>query len=181
MIEKFDIKGPVLISSKVFKDDRGKFFESFNLKQFEEIVGEKINFVQDNLSVSKLNVVRGLHFQKPPYSQGKLVRVLKGKVVDVVVDIRKNSPTFGHHISVVLSEDNCKMLWIPVGFAHGFSSLTADVIFSYKCTEYYHYESEDSLLWNDKKLKIDWKIESPILSEKDKISQSFITFKTPFI
>jgi len=180
MIEKFDIKGPVLIASKVFKDDRGLFFESFNLKQFEDIVGEKINFVQDNLSVSKLNVLRGLHFQKPPHSQGKLVRVLKGEVIDIAVDIRKGSPTYGQHVSVLLSEENGKMFWVPPGFAHGFSALTNDVVFSYKCTDYYNSESEDSILWCDDELNIDWKVEFPILSNKDKIAQSFNTFKTPF-
>jgi dTDP-4-dehydrorhamnose 3,5-epimerase len=180
MIEKFNIEGPVLISSKVFKDNRGLFFESFNQKQFENAIGKKVNFVQDNLSVSKVNVVRGLHFQKPPYEQGKLVRVLKGRVIDVAVDIRKSSPTYGEHISVELSEDNNKMLWVPPGFAHGFSALTNDVVFSYKCTNYYHYESEEALLWNDEELKIDWKVESPILSEKDEMSQLFKTFKSPF-
>jgi len=180
MIEKFKIEGTVLISSKVFKDDRGLFFESFNLKQFEDIVGEKINFVQDNLSVSKLNVLRGLHFQKPPYSQGKLVRVLKGKVIDIAVDIRKNSPTYGQHVSVLLSEENGKMFWVPPGFAHGFSVLTNDVIFSYKCTDYYNSESEDSILWSDDELNIDWKVEFPILSNKYRVAQSFKTFKTPF-
>lgn len=180
MIEKFNIEGPILISTKVFEDNRGLFLESFNQKQFENVIGEKVNFVQDNLSVSKVNVVRGLHFQKPPYEQGKLVRVLIGKVIDVAVDIRKSSPTYGQHISVELSEDNNKMLWIPPGFAHGFSALTNDVIFSYKCTKYYHYDSEDALLWNDEKLKIDWEVESPILSEKDEMSQLFETFKSPF-
>jgi len=180
MIEKFDIKGPVLISSKVFKDDRGLFFESFNLKRFEDIVGEKINFVQDNLSVSKLNVLRGLHFQKPPHSQGKLVRVLKGKAIDIAVDIRNDSSTYGQYVSVELSEENGKMFWIPPGFAHGFSALTNDVVFSYKCTDYYNSDSEDSILWNDSELNIEWKVEFPILSDKDKVAQPFNTFKTPF-
>ncbi len=180
MIKKFDIEGPVLISSKVFKDDRGLFFESFNQIQFEDIIGERVNFVQDNLSISKLNVVRGLHFQKPPFTQGKLVRVLKGKVIDVAVDIRKMSPTYGQHISVELSSDDNAMFWIPPGFAHGFSALTDDVVFSYKCTNYYNHESEDSILWNDEILKIDWKVKSAFLSEKDKVSQPFETFKSPF-
>lgn len=181
MIEKFDIEGPVLISSNVFKDDRGLFFESFNQKRFEEIIQEKVNFVQDNLSVSKLNVVRGLHFQKPPFAQGKLVRVVKGQVLDVAVDIRLNSPTYGQHVSVLLSEDNCKMFWVPKGFAHGFSALTEDVVFSYKCTDFYDANSEDSLLWNDTELNIDWGVVSPILSEKDKNAQPLANFKTPFL
>ena len=180
MIEKFKIDGPVLISSRIFKDDRGLFFESFNQNQFNDIVGEEVNFVQDNLSVSKKNVVRGLHFQKPPYAQGKLVRVLKGKVIDIAVDIRKNSPTYGQHISVELSAENGKMFWVPPGFAHGFSALEEDTIFSYKCTNYYNQKSEDALLWNDENLMIDWGIKKPILSEKDELSQVFINFETPF-
>jgi len=181
MIEKFNIEGPVLITNKTFKDDRGMFFESFNEKGFEEIIDEKVKFVQDNLSVSKMNVIRGLHFQKPPFEQGKLVQVLKGKVIDVAVDIRKNSPTYGESISVELSAENNKMFWVPPGFAHGFSVLEEDTVFFYKCTNYYNHESEDSLLWNDKSLSIDWKVKSPILSDKDKVSQVFKSFNTPFV
>jgi len=180
MIEKFKIKGPVLFSSKVFSDDRGHFFESFNQDVFNNIMNEDIRFVQDNLSISKLNVVRGLHFQAPPYAQGKLVRVLKGKVIDVAVDIRVESPTYGQCISVELSAKNNKMFWVPPGFAHGFSVLENETIFSYKCTSLYNKESEGDLLWNDSQLNIDWKIDKPILSDKDKVSQSFNSFKSPF-
>ena len=180
MIEKFDIEGPVLITNRVFKDERGMFFESFNHNDFEDIIGEKISFVQDNLSVSKLNVVRGLHFQKPPYEQGKLVRVLKGNVIDIAVDLRKESATYGQHVSVELSKENNKMFWVPPGFAHGFSVLEEDTIFSYKCTNYYNQESESSLLWNDELLDLDWHVEKPILSGKDKIAQIFKTFESPF-
>lgn len=180
MIEKFNIEGPVLIRNKVFKDDRGMFFESFNHKGFEEIIGEKVSFVQDNLSVSKLNVVRGLHFQNPPYEQGKLVRVLKGKVIDIAVDLRKESKTYGQHVSVELSKENNKMFWVPPGFAHGFSVLEDDTIFSYKCTNYYNQSSEDSLLWNDEGLNLDWQVEHAVLSDKDETAQFFNTFKSPF-
>jgi len=180
MIEKFEIEGLILFTPKIFKDDRGLFFESFNQKIFNEAIGEKINFVQDNISVSKKNVVRGLHFQKPPFGQGKLVRVIQGRVIDVAVDIRKNSPTYGKHIALELSEENKNSFWIPEGFAHGFVALEDDTIFSYKCTNFYNHQSEDAILWNDKDLNIDWKVKSPILSEKDKISQSFNTFASPF-
>ncbi len=180
MIDKFDIKGPVLISNKVFKYDRDSFFESFHLEQFEKNIGEKVGFVQDNLSVPKLNVVRGLHFQKPSHSQGRLARVLKGKVIDIALDIRKGFPTYGQHISALLSSSESKMFWISPGFAHDFSALTDDVTFSYKCKKYYHSESKDSWLWCDEKLNIDWKVKSPILSSKDELAQSFNTFKTPF-
>jgi len=180
MINQMDIEGLVLITPRVFKDDRGLFFESFNQKIFDEAVGDSITFVQDNISVSKKGVVRGLHFQKPPYAQGKLVRVVKGKVIDVAVDIRKESPTYGQYVAVELSGDNHKMLWIPEGFAHGFVALEDDTIFSYKCTNFYNHQSEEAILWNDKDLNIDWKVTTPILSEKDKLSQSFNTFVSPF-
>jgi dTDP-4-dehydrorhamnose 3,5-epimerase len=180
MIEKFNIKGVVMFTPKIFKDDRGLFFESFNQELFNEAIQKSISFVQDNISVSKKNVVRGLHFQKPPHAQGKLVRVIKGRVIDVAVDIRKDSSTFGKHIAVELSGENHKMLWVPEGFAHGFVALEDDTIFSYKCTNLYNSQSEDAILWNDKDLDIDWTVNSPILSEKDKISQSFNTFVSPF-
>ncbi len=180
MIETFNIKGLVLFTPKIFKDDRGLFFESFNQNRFDEAVGKNVRFVQDNLSVSKKNVVRGLHFQNPPFAQGKLVRVLKGSVIDVAVDIRKKSPTYGEHIVVELSDKNHKMLWIPEGFAHGFVALEDDTIFSYKCTNYYHPQSEDAILWNDKQLNINWRVKTPILSEKDQLSQSFSNFASPF-
>ncbi len=180
MIETFDIEGLVLFTPQIFKDERGLFFESFNQKVFNQSIGENVTFVQDNMSVSKKNVVRGLHFQNPPFAQGKLVRVVKGSVIDVAVDIRKKSPTYGQHIAVKLTGENHKMLWIPEGFAHGFVALEDDTIFSYKCTNYYHPQSEDAILWNDKQLNIDWNVKTPILSEKDQLSQSFSTFASPF-
>jgi len=180
MIKKFNIKGLVLISNRIFKDDRGLFFESFNQDKFNEIVGKPITFVQDNISHSKKGVVRGLHFQKPPFAQGKLVQVLKGSVIDVAVDLRKKSPTYGQHIAVELSAENNKMFWVPEGFAHGFSALEENTIFSYKCTNFYHAQSEGSLLWNDADLNIDWKVEQPILSDKDLISEKLTTFVSPF-
>jgi dTDP-4-dehydrorhamnose 3,5-epimerase len=181
MIKKFKIDGLVLMSNSVFKDDRGLFFESFNQKQFNETIGEKIDFVQDNLSISKKNVVRGLHFQKEPFAQGKLVQVVQGKAIDVVVDIRKNSPTYGKHISVELSDENNNVFWIPEGFAHGFIALEDNTVFSYKCTHYYDSKSEGSLLWNDEMLAIDWGVENPILSDKDQMSESFSDFISPFL
>ncbi|MDL2314908.1 dTDP-4-dehydrorhamnose 3,5-epimerase [Bacteroidales bacterium OttesenSCG-928-C19] len=163
------IEGLVIIEPRVFTDDRGYFFESFSQKKFEELVC-KTTFVQDNESRSSYGVVRGLHFQKPPFAQAKLVRVIKGKVLDVAVDIRKESPSYGQHFSVELSEENKKQFFIPRGFAHGFSVLSEDVIFQYKCDNYYAPEHEGSIAWNDPDLNIDWRIptEKVILSEKDK-------------
>ena len=156
------------------KMDRG-----FNGKTFS-INGIDIDFVQDNQSFSSKGVVRGLHFQNPPFAQGKLVRVIKGSVLDIAVDIRKDSPTYGQHVSVMLSGENKKMFWIPAGFAHGFSTLENNTIFSYKCSGTYNKESECSLMWNDSELNIDWKIDNPIISEKDKQSEKFKNFKTQF-
>ena len=166
---KTKIEGVVIIEPKVFKDARGYFFESFSQREFEEKV-RKINFVQDNESMSSYGVMRGLHFQKPPYAQSKLVRVVKGAVLDVAVDIRKGSPTFGKYVAVELSEENHRQLFIPRGFAHGFSVLTPEVVFQYKCDNYYCRESEGAIAWDDKQLAIDWRIpaENIILSEKDK-------------
>ncbi len=174
-----DIKGLLIIEPKVFKDDRGYFYESYNKKLFFDY-HIKEEFIQDNQSLSQKDVVRGLHFQKPPYAQAKLVRVIKGAVLDVVVDIRKESPTFGKHFSIELTEENFLMLFIPIGFAHGFSVLREDTIFSYKCSNLYNKESEDCLLWNDPMLKIDWKISNPILSEKDKIGKQLHLLNSPF-
>lgn len=166
IVEEFDIPGLLLFTPKVFEDDRGYFFETFRDDFFRNYAGD-IQFVQENQSYSKQNVVRGLHFQASPYGQGKLVRVTKGKVLDVAVDLRPNSPTFGKHIGVELSEDNKKQFWIPAGFAHGFSVLSADAVFCYKCTQYYHAESDRTLLFNDSDLNIDWQIENPLVSAKD--------------
>jgi dTDP-4-dehydrorhamnose 3,5-epimerase len=172
-------EGLKLINPKVFKDNRGYFFESFNQYKFNE-VGINDVFIQDNQSLSLKGIVRGLHFQSPPHAQSKLVRVIKGGVLDVVVDIRKNSLTYGKHYAVELTEENFLMLYIPQGFAHGFKTLEDSTIFSYKCSDVYHPETEGGLLWNDPEFKIDWDIENPTLSEKDKFYQSFNLFVSPF-
>lgn len=168
-----------VIQPNVFKDNRGYFFESFNHKKFQDKGIEHL-FVQDNESKSQKGVLRGLHFQKPPYAQGKLVRVITGSVLDVAVDTRSKSPTYGKHFSVILSEENKSMLWIPEGFAHGFVTLEDNTIFSYKCTNFYNKDSEGSLLWCDNELAINWGIDEPILSDKDKISPFFKDFVSPF-
>ena len=179
-IIKTSIEGLLIIKPDVFKDERGYFFESYNKERFAK-EGLTMDFVQDNESKSSKGVLRGPHFQKPPYAQGKLVRVVKGSVMDVAVDLRKDSPTYGKWESVVLSEDNKLQFWIPEGFAHGFVTLEDETVFNYKCTNIYNKESEGSLLWNDPDINIDWNIENPILSEKDKVSPLFKNFETPFI
>ena len=178
-ITKTDMQGLIIIEPQIFKDPRGCFFESWNAKKFKQL-GISEDFVQDNQSVSSKGVLRGLHFQNPPYAQAKLVRVIKGSVLDVAVDLRKNSPTYGIHVSVVLSEENNKSVFIPKGFAHGFLSLEHNTVFNYKCSDYYNKESEGSLLWNDKDLKIDWQIDNPLISEKDLQADFFKNFKTKF-
>ena len=174
------IKDLYILEPRVFGDDRGYFFESFNSQTFQELIGEEVEFVQDNQSMSGDNIVRGLHFQNPPFAQGKLVRVIKGEVIDVAVDIRKDSPTYGEHVSVRLSGENNRMFWIPPGFAHGFSSLEEGTIFSYKCTNYYSKESEGSVAWDDPELNINWGVENPIISEKDQESPLFRDLKSKF-
>lgn len=166
---KTDIEGVVIIEPRIFRDDRGYFFESFSQREFQEKVCNTM-FVQDNESKSSYGVLRGLHFQKPPYAQSKLVRVIKGAVLDVAVDIRKGSPTFGQHVAVELTEDNHRQFFIPRGFAHGFSVLTDEVIFQYKCDNFYAPQSEGALAWDDPDLGIDWRLptEKVILSEKDR-------------
>ncbi len=166
----------LLIEPKVFNDERGHFFESSNENEMIRN-GIKGPFIQDNQSVSNSGVLRGLHFQKHPHQQGKLVRVVKGRVIDVVVDLRKDSKTFGKHFSVELNEKDKIMLWIPVGFAHGFVSLEDNTIFLYKVTEYYHPSSESGIIYNDIELNIDWKIKEPLVSPKDKILPSFKEFR----
>ncbi len=173
------IEGLLIIKPQVFNDERGYFFESFNEDKFKDL-GLASAFVQDNESKSQMNVLRGLHFQKPPFAQGKLVRVIKGSVLDVAVDLRPDSPTYGQWEAVELTEENKLMYWIPPGFAHGFVTLEDDTIFSYKCTNVYNKESEGSIQWNDADLCIDWKIENPILSEKDLVSPGFDGFVSPF-
>lgn len=166
---KTSIDGVVIIEPRIFEDSRGYFFESFSGREFNEKV-RPIYFVQDNESKSSYGVVRGLHFQNHPYAQSKLVRVVKGKVLDVAVDIRKNSPTYGKYVAVELSEDNHRQLFIPIGFAHGFSVLSDEVIFQYKCSNFYNKDSEGAIAWNDEDLNIDWQIplDKIVLSEKDK-------------
>lgn len=177
--QESNIDDLIIVEPSIFGDERGSFFESWNLKSYKE-KGIDADFVQDNQSISKKGVLRGLHFQKPPYAQGKLVRVIKGSVLDVAVDIRKGSPTYGKHQRIILSESNQKQFWIPSGFAHGFISLEDDTIFCYKCTNYYHKASEGSLLWNDVTLNIDWGTKNALLSEKDLIAETFANFDSPF-
>ena len=178
-IVKTPIEGLLVIKPKIFTDDRGYFFESWSKVAFEK-EGLHLNFVQNNQSLSAKDVLRGLHFQNPPFAQGKLVSVIKGAVLDVVVDIRKNSATFGKHFSLVLSGENKISFWIPPGFAHGFITLEEDTIFSYKCTEVYNKQSEGSIVWNDKDLNIDWGMEDPIVSGKDAESPTFAKLSTQF-
>ena len=175
-----DLKGLFVIQPKVFEDSRGYFFESFNQKEFKNNTGLNINFLQDNQSKSSKNVLRGLHFQNPPHQQGKLVRVLNGSVLDIAVDIRKKSTTYGQHFKIILSNNDFKMLYIPEGFAHGFLTLEDNTIFSYKCTDFYHKEAEDCIIWNDIDLDIDWGIKEPIISEKDQYGKKFSSFASKF-
>lgn len=169
----------LIVKPQVFEDHRGYFFESYNKEKFLQ-KGIDQNFVQDNESKSARNVLRGLHFQKPPFAQGKLVRVMKGAVLDVAVDIRKMSPTYGKWASLVLSESNKWMYWIPPGFAHGFVTLEDDTVFFYKCTNMYNKASEGSIRWNDPDLNIDWGVTEPLLSDKDREAPLFRDFVSPF-
>lgn len=168
-IERCDIEGLVIIEPRIFEDARGYFFEAFSERDFAEQVCE-CHFVQENEAKSSYGVVRGLHFQLPPHAQSKLVRVIKGRIIDVAVDIRKSSPTFGKHIAVELSDENHRQIFIPQGFAHGYSVLSEEAIVEYKCDNYYAPESEGAVAWNDDSLDIDWGIpaDKVILSEKDK-------------
>lgn len=179
-IIKPEIEGLLILTPRVFKDDRGEFMESFNKQKFDEAVGYEVNFVQDNQSVSKKGVLRGLHFQTPPFAQGKLVRVIKGAVIDIAVDIRRNSPTYGDYVAVELTAENNEQFWIPEGFAHGFVALEDDTTFLYKCTNYYAPQCEGTLLWNDPMLNIDWGINDPLISEKDAVGKEFSTFASEF-
>ncbi|GLU43211.1 dTDP-4-dehydrorhamnose 3,5-epimerase [Allomuricauda sp. NBRC 101325] len=165
------LKGCFILQPRVFEDERGYFYESYNHKAFCEAIGEEVNFVQDNQSFSKKGVLRGLHFQKGEHAQAKLVRVLEGCVLDVAVDLRKDSETYGQHVSVELTSDNKKQLFIPRGFAHGFVVLSDTAQFFYKCDNYYNQEAEDGILFSDKELNINWYLpfEELIISEKDLI------------
>jgi len=178
---KTDIEGVVIIEPKVLEDSRGYFFESFSQREFDEKV-TPINFVQDNESKSSYGVIRGLHFQKPPYAQSKLVRCVKGAVLDVAVDIREDSPTYGKWVCCELTEDNHRQFFIPKGFAHGFSVLSNEAVFQYKCDEFYHPEVDGGINIFDKTLMIDWRIptKDAILSEKDTKHPMLRYFETPF-
>lgn len=171
---KTDIEGLVIIEPRLFRDARGYFFESFSEREFAEKVAP-VKFVQDNESRSSYGVLRGLHFQKPPYAQAKLVRVVKGRVLDVAVDLRKGSPTYGKYVAVELSEDNHLQFFIPRGFAHGFCVLSDEVVFQYKCDNFYDPQSEGAVIWNDPDLGIDWRIpqEDVVLSDKDRCHPAF--------
>ncbi len=173
------IKDLIIIQPNVFEDSRGYFFESYNKEQFAKL-GVNATFVQDNQSLSNKDVLRGLHFQAAPFAQGKLVRVIQGAVLDVAVDIKKNSPTYGDHVTVELNETNKTMFYIPPGFAHGFVTLQNNTIFTYKCTNVYHKEVEGCLLWNDPKLNINWNCSNPLVSDKDQLGEVFTNFKSPF-
>ncbi|GFD96237.1 MULTISPECIES: dTDP-4-dehydrorhamnose 3,5-epimerase [Tenacibaculum] len=179
---KTKIPEVVVIEPKIFGDQRGYFFESFNQKEFKENIGN-VNFVQDNESKSTYGVLRGLHFQKPPFAQAKLVRCIQGKVLDVVVDVRKDSPTYSKHITLELSEENKKQLFIPRGFAHGFVTLSKEAVFAYKVDNWYAPEYDSGIIWNDTTLNIDWRIDTEdiILSSKDQQLSTFTELKTPFI
>lgn len=182
-ITETPIKDLFVVEPKVWEDSRGYFYESFSQKAFEQ-AGIEATFVQDNQSFSQKGILRGLHAQAPPHAQGKLVRVIQGKVVDVAIDIRKNSTTYGQHFCVELSGQNHRQLWVPPGFLHGFLTLEDDTIFTYKVTNYYHKASEIGVLWNDPTLNIDWGIylglHETLLSEKDLVLGDFASFQSPF-
>lgn len=183
---KTNIAGVLIIEPKIFADKRGYFFESFSQREFDEkvapILGHTINFVQDNESMSSYGVMRGLHFQKPPFTQSKLVRCVKGAVLDVAVDIRKGSPTYGQHVAVELTEDNHRQFFVPHGFAHGFAVLSETAVFQYKCDEFYHLEAEGGINVLDETLGIDWRIPSgkALLSDKDIKHPFFKDFDSPY-
>ena len=181
-VVKTDIEDVLLIKPRVFGDARGYFFESFNAREFAEETGIQVTFVQDNESMSRYGVLRGLHYQQPPYAQSKLVRVVKGCVLDVAVDIRKGSPTFGRHVAVELSADNHYQFYMPKGIAHGFSVLSDEVIFQYKCDEFYEPQSEGAIAWDDPDLAIDWRlpVDKMILSEKDRHHPYLRDILSPF-
>lgn len=182
-IIKTEIEGVLIIEPKIFGDDRGYFFESFNARKFADKTGMEINFVQDNESKSRYGVLRGLHFQLPPYTQSKLVRVVKGKVVDVAVDLRKGSPTYGKYAMCELSEDNHRQFFVPQGMAHGFVVLSEEAVFQYKCDDFYHPEAEGGIMWNDPSINVQWPIFAAdiSLSERDKCHPLLKDFESPFV
>ncbi|AYA37565.1 dTDP-4-dehydrorhamnose 3,5-epimerase [Hymenobacter oligotrophus] len=177
---KHPLAGVIELVPRVFGDARGAFFESFSARLLAEKAGIEDDWVQDNQSSSAAGVLRGLHFQRPPYAQAKLVRVAKGRALDVVVDIRRDSPTYGQHTKVVLDAARANMLYVPTGFAHGFLALEDDTIFLYKCSNYYHPASEGGLMWNDPKLGIVWGVENPNVSPKDEVHPLLANFDSPF-
>ena len=179
---KTEIEGVFVIEPKIFGDERGYFFESFNEREFLEKTGLNIHFVQDNESKSRYGVLRGLHFQLPPFTQSKLVRVVNGKVLDVVVDIRKGSPTYGKFEMCELTEENHRQFFVPKGLAHGFVVLSDNAVFQYKCDEFYHPEAEGAIVWDDPDIAIPWPVSAKdfLLSEKDKHNPLFKDFETPF-
>lgn len=178
-IHETGFRGLFALEPDIFEDERGYFFESWNRERFKEY-GLNVDFAQDNQSMSAANVLRGLHFQLPPWEQGKLVRVISGSVLDVVVDLRKDEPTFGKHYKYHISAGKKNMLWIPPGFAHGFLTLEDKTIFFYKCSQVYNRDHETSIAWFDADLAIDWETTNPIVSEKDKNSPLFKDFISPF-
>lgn len=178
-VTETELKGLFILKPKVFEDERGYFFESYSQKLFKD-AGLDLNFVQDNQSLSQKGVLRGLHFQNPPHAQGKLVRVITGAVLDVVVDIRKDSKTYGKWYGLELTEKNKWMMYVPPGFAHGFLTLENNTVFSYKCTNFYNKASEDCLLWNDKDININWNFDKPLLSAKDLEGKPFKGFVSMF-
>lgn len=179
---KTAIEGVFIIEPRVFGDARGYFFESFNAREFAEKTGVEVNFVQDNESMSRYGVLRGLHFQLPPYTQAKLVRVVKGCVLDVAVDIRRGSPTYGQYVAAELTGENHRQFFVPRGFAHGFSVLSPEAVFQYKCDAFYAPQSEGALAWDDPDLAIDWRLpaDQVLLSEKDRHHPCFKHFESPF-
>ena len=179
-VSKTEISGLLVVQPDIFADSRGFFFESYNKKRYDDL-GINDEFVQDNISRSKKGTVRGLHYQVGKFAQGKLCQVIEGEVLDVAVDIRFNSPTFGKYFSMILTSELKNQLWIPVGFAHGFSVLSDEALFSYKCTNYYSKEDERAIIFNDRDLNIDWRVEEPIVSEKDLKSAKFKNIEKDFI
>lgn len=179
-IEKTEFKDLLIIQPPIFRDERGYFFESFNESKFRVETGLNITFVQDNQSMSAKGVLRGLHLQTPPKSQAKLIQVIKGAIMDVVVDIRTTQPTFGQHYKILLSSENKTQFYIPEGFAHGFVALEDETIISYKCSNYYSSENDRSILWNDPDLNIDWGVDNPIISQKDQNGIPFKNFPPTF-
>ena len=179
---KTALEGVLIIEPRIFKDARGYFFESYNKKAFDEAIGRKVDFVQDNESMSSRGVMRGLHFQRPPYTQAKLVRCVRGRVLDVAVDIRKGSPTYGQHVAVELSEENHRQFFVPRGFAHGFAVLSDVAVFQYKCDNYYAPEADGGISIADESLGIDWQLDPSevLLSDKDMKHPLLKDFDSPF-